>query len=208
MPQLLDELRQEHKSIAKVLGCLDRQIRIFETGGHPDFGIIAAVLDYFEGFPDQYHHPKEDLLLARLSERDQTLARVVGDLAQSHVELGDNLRTFATAVRAVLLDAELPRDAFVGRARAFIDSQRGHLAMEEASFFPAAERALTADDWSELGASVPRVLDPLHGGEDESKYESLRRNILAWDAEDRWPDESYKPPGLSSVSTHRKDSTS
>jgi len=155
-----------------VLGCLDRQMRIFETGGHPDFGIIAAVLDYFEGFPDQYHHPKEDLLLARLSERDQTSAHVVGDLAQAHVELGDNLRTFATAVRAVLLDAELPRDTFVGRARDFIDSQRRHLAMEEASFFPAAERALTADDWSELGASVPRILDSLHGGEDESKYES------------------------------------
>jgi hemerythrin-like domain-containing protein len=124
------------------------------------------------------------------------------------VELGDNLRTFATAVRAVLLDAKLPRDAFVGRARAFIDSQRGHLAMEEASFFPAGERAFTADDWSELGASVPRVLDPLHGGEDESKYESLRRNILAWDAEDRRPEESDKPPGLSSVSTHQTDSTS
>lgn len=200
MPQLLDDLRQEHKVIAQVLGCLDRQIRIFETGGHPDFGIIAAVLDYFEGFPDQYHHPKEDLLLAQLNERDQTAAGVVGDLAQAHVELGDNLRTFATAVRAVLLDAELPRDAFVGQARAFIDLQRSHLAMEEASFFPAAEQALTADDWNELAATVPRVLDPLHGGADDSKYQSLRGNILAWDAEDRLAEETDNPPGHSPVS--------
>jgi hemerythrin-like domain-containing protein len=183
MPQLLDELRQEHRSIAQVIGCLDRQIRIFGTGGHADFEIIAAALDYFEGFPDKYHHPKEDLLLARLKERDRTSARVVGDLAQAHVELGDNLRTFSAAVRAVLLDAELPREAFMKEARAFIDLQRSHLEMEEAAFLPAAQQALTADDWSELAASVPKVLDPLHRGAEKSKYDSLRQNILMWDAE-------------------------
>jgi hemerythrin-like domain-containing protein len=189
MPELLDELRREHRSIAQVLACLDRQIRIFETGEHPDFDIIAAVLDYFEGFPDLYHHPKEDILLARLDARDPTSALLVGDLAQAHVQLADNLRSFAASVRAVLLDAELPRAAFVAQARGFIDLQRSHLAMEEASFLPAAERALTAKDWNELAAAVPRREDPLHGADGEAKYETLRRNILAWDAEDRSADE-------------------
>jgi hypothetical protein len=123
-------------------------------------------------------------------------------------ELGDNLRAFATAVRAVLLDAELPRDVFVGWARASLAcSETTWRWRRRASFLPGCERALTADDWSELAASVPRVLDHLHGGADESKYESLRRNILAWDAEDRLAEEFDKPPGLSSVSTHQKDST-
>jgi hemerythrin-like domain-containing protein len=185
MPELLSALRQEHRSIAQVLDCFDRQVRIIETGEHPDFDIIAAVLDFMEGFPDQHHHPKEDLLLARLKERDPTSARIVGDLSQAHVDLGVNLRSFAAAVRAVLLDAELPRAEFAGQAWSFIDLQRSHLAMEEASFFPAAERALTADDWSEVAASVPNCLDPLHGGADGSKYDSLRQNILKWDAEDR-----------------------
>jgi hemerythrin-like domain-containing protein len=193
MPELLDEIRREHRSIAQVLGCLDRQISIFESGKHPDFDIIAAVLDYFEGFPDQYHHPKEDLLLARLSKRDPIAASVVGHLDKAHVELGENMRIFAAAVRAVLLDAELPRSAFVARARAFIDLQRSHLAMEEASFLPAAERALTAADWRELAASVPRRDDPLHGRSAETKYESLRQNILAWDAEDQLAEGSPKP---------------
>jgi hemerythrin-like domain-containing protein len=207
MPELLDELRQEHRSIAQVLGCLDRQIRIFETGEHPDFDIIAAVLDYFEGFPDQYHHPKEDLLLARLSQRDPASTLIVGDLARAHLQLGDNLRTFAAAVRAVLLDAELPRATFVSRARSFIDLQRSHLAMEEASFLPAAERALTDDDWSELAASVPRRADPLHGGSAEAKYESLRQNILAWDAEDRLAEEPAKPQEFFSGSANQADSS-
>jgi hypothetical protein len=102
-------------------------------------------------------------------------------------ELGDNLRAFATAVRAVLLDAELPRDVFVGWARASLTcSETTWRWRRRASFLPGCERALTADDWSELAASVPRVLDHLHGGADESKYESLRRNILAWDARTGW----------------------
>ena len=45
--------------------------------------------------------------------------------------VGDNLRTFATAVRAVLLDADRPRDASSAGHGAFFDLQRSHLAMEE-----------------------------------------------------------------------------
>jgi hypothetical protein len=55
--------------------------------------------------------------------------------------------------------------------------------MEETRFFPAAQRALTAADWSELAASVPKVLDPLHRGTEKTKYDSLLQNIIMWDAE-------------------------
>ena len=77
--------------------------------------------------------------------------------------------------------------------------------MEEASFF--SSRLWNGRSRPRIRANWPgRFPDPLHGGADESKYESLRQNILAWDAEDRLVQESDKPPGLSSVSTHHKDS--
>jgi len=117
------------------------------------------------------HHPKEDLIYERLCWRDQVSAWVVGDLAQAHARLAEDLRTFGEAVRAVQREAELPRDALVGWARSFIEQQRRHLAMQEASFFPAAERALTEEDWRELEAAIPRGPDPLGSGAAEARYD-------------------------------------
>jgi len=187
MREVLDELRSEHKSIASVLNVLERQVRIFETGGRPDYELIEAAVEYFLGFPDRCHHPKEDLVFARLQQRDPDAALKMGDLAAAHVRLADNLRIFAAGLQAVVDEAELPRAAVVRWARSFIELQRQHLEMEEATFFPAAETALTPRDWSELAAELTEAPDPLVHGDSKARFEALRRTILAWQAEDDEP---------------------
>ena len=184
MIELLDEMRREHRSLFQVLNCLDRQVRILQAGGHPDLDIITAVLAYFEEFLERHHHPKEDLVFARLEKRDPSSASVLGDLAKGHLELGDSRRAFASAVRAALEDGEFNRSAFIRLAWNFVEMQRSQVSMEEESFFPAAKRALAADDWIELAASFTECLDPLHGGPDEERYDYIRRDIIKWNADD------------------------
>jgi hemerythrin-like domain-containing protein len=179
MPALLNELRQEHRSISQVLGCLDHQMRLFAGDTQPDFDVVLAVLNYFEGFPRLCHHPKEDLIFLRLSQRDQMKA--IGDLLLAHDELAAHFAKFNKAIREVLGDSELPRDSIIFLARDFIDRQKNHMAMEESVFFPAAEAALTDKDWTELESSAPRGMDPLKGGSREAGYEMLRRHIVDWD---------------------------
>jgi hemerythrin-like domain-containing protein len=185
MPSLLSELRQEHRSISEVLSCLDHQVRLFAAGARPDWDVVFAVIDYFEDFPRLCHHPKEDLIFQCLNARDRKAADKLGDLMQAHEELAAHFVKFAAAIREVVGEAELPRDAIIGWARDFIDRQRRHLAMEEASFFPAAEAALTDKDWRELEKMAPRGKDPLQEHEREEKFETLRRHIVAWDTQDR-----------------------
>lgn len=185
MVTLLAELRHEHKGIAEVLDCLDREVRRFEAGAAPDFDILGAGLDYFAGFPDECHHPKEDLIYERLRLRDQHSAKVVGDLQEAHVQLARDLHAFSEIVSAVQQEAEIPRVAIVERARDFISLQTSHMAMEEANFFPAAERALTVDDWLELEASIARGPTSSRTAESEARYDALRQTVLAWDAENR-----------------------
>ena len=57
------------------------------------------------------------------------------------------------------------------------------LLMEEMRFFPAAERALTASDWSEIEAAVTNPDDPLFGCHVEKKYCDLQLLILQIDRE-------------------------
>ena len=185
MPQVLDVLRQEHTNIATLLRTLEWQVTEFESGNQPDYDVIGATLDYFLSFPDVYHHPKEELLFSKLRDRDPGAANRIGDLRIAHQELAARARKFATALRAVLAEAEMPREALIRWSRGFIDLQRQHIDMEESTFFPTAEKALTAKDWTDLTALIKREDDPLFDEEVDQRFEQLRKTILCWQAEDQ-----------------------
>ena len=178
MPQALDFLRQEHSNMAALLRVLERQLSEFQSGERPDYDLVRAILDYLLSFPDVCHHPKEDLIFDKLHDRDPFTAERIGDLRNAHDELAARGQKFATGLRAVLEEAEMPRETFIRLARRFIDLQQQHIDMEESVFFPAVEKTLTTTDWAELNALMARTEDA--GG----RFEQLRKTILQWCAED------------------------
>jgi hemerythrin-like domain-containing protein len=184
MPQPIDLLRREHANIATLLRTLEWQVAAFKNDSLPDYEVIRATLDYFRSFPDTCHHPKEDLIFSRLRERDPAAAERIGDLQKAHEQLAARLHDAAAGMRAVLDEVEVSRDAVVRWASDFIDQQRQHIRMEESAFFPAAERILTAKDWSDLTAQMTKADDPLFGAQVSARFEQLRETILAWQAED------------------------
>jgi len=167
--------------MAALLRALEWQVAAFEAGDRPDYDVVRAALDYFQRFPDAHHHPREQLLFARLRERDPKAADSVWDLGRAHAELSTRADKFAAALRAILEDEEIPRNAFAHLARGFIELQRQHIDMEESAFFPAAERALVATDWGDLTKMVALEADPLQ----DEKFDELRRTILRWQAQDQ-----------------------
>lgn len=173
----MDMLQREHRTMSRLLDLLERQITLFEKTEHPDYELISEITDYFRSFPDLYHHPKEELVLERLRERNPQAAAAVGDLEADHDGCAKHLDSFARNVVKVLLDAELPRDAFVRVARDFIDNERRHMKGEEQVFFPAAEENLTEADWLEIDARVAKFRDPLAATEMPHRFELIRKQI-------------------------------
>src|ERR1700726_4026143 len=111
---------------------------------------IRAVISYFEVYPEVYHHPQEDLVFAKLRERDPVAAAKVGDLAREHHKGAERLRRVAHAVENVLADGEVPRQNVDTIVRDFIAHERHHMMMEDRDFFPAALKALKPQDWTEI----------------------------------------------------------
>ena len=182
MAEIIKELRRDHVNMARLLGILERQVAVFERGERPDWEMISAVVVYFSDYPDLCHHPKEDLIAARMLERDRRRAQAIEGLAAKHEELAALLRRFDEVVRRVLSEAELPRDYFVRAAGEFIDSQRRHIEGEEASFFPLAEKMLSDADLTALKSELPEIRDPLFGEDVEERFETLLQNILDWES--------------------------
>jgi len=185
MSKVMDALRHENASIANVLGVLEREVSAIaqlKPTERVDYALVASAVDYFTDFPDRRHRPKEDLVFARLRRADPAAARGVGDLSQSRADLARELRDFAAALRAVINDDVLRRKEFVEKASAFIELQRREIAMEEARFFPLAERTLDGHAWAELEHEMTARMDPLIGGESGERFEALRRNLENWGA--------------------------
>jgi hemerythrin-like domain-containing protein len=161
MAHVLDMIRDEHLSMSRLLGRLERQIERFENGLAADYLLMNEIIEYFLTFPDLFHHPKEQLILAKLRQRAPELARRVGDLDAEHATVSEELHRFAHVLANLLLEVEMPRDRFAKLARAFIEQERKHMSDEEALFLPAARAGLTEEDWDDIAARTLTVRDPL-----------------------------------------------
>ena len=62
-------------------------------------------------------------------------------------------------------------------ARAYITGFRRHMRKEEAEILPLAAQLLDAKDWSDIGAKIRHIEDPLFGTSAEERYSALRRQI-------------------------------
>ena len=181
MPAVIDTLRREHANMAKLLRILDRHLGEFDAGGAPDYELMSGIIDYLHDWSGQWHHPKEDLILAKLRLRDPAAAERVGDLEADHEALSERTLHFREAIADIVNDEELPRDRVSRMAHGFIDAERRHMAGEEKVFLPAAEKALTTEDWAEIAMRVGDPKDPLFGQKVEKRFEALRRDLVELD---------------------------
>ena len=65
MTHAIDVLRQEHASMGRMLRLMTKLSREIAAGQSPDFAVLNDISDYLRGFPDEFHHPKEDTLLTQ-----------------------------------------------------------------------------------------------------------------------------------------------
>lgn len=174
---LIEQLYRDHRSTERLFAILERELEIFDRGGHPDYEVVREIVLYFELYLERYHHPKEDLVFGKLEIRDPASAAKIGDLALEHQKGAERLRRVAKAIDDVLADREMLRQDVHNVVRDFIERERQHITMENNDFFPAALKALEPQDWAEIASSLTGRKDPLFGEAAEKTFDRLRARI-------------------------------
>ncbi len=185
MSECMRLLREEHVNLSKLLDALEHQLKMFDEAASPDYDVMAGVLEYCRTYPDEFHHPLEDLVCRKLRERDPKAADAVGDLEGHHEKLEAATDRLAEVLNSILLELEVSRAGFDELMREFISGYRRHIQMEEEVFFPAAERALTAEDWAAIDAQIANPEDPVFGAAEDERFADLRNYLLSLDSAPR-----------------------
>lgn len=176
MPYAIRILSLEHERLGKLLDLMDRLYEQILDGHAPDFRLFHEIGDYLSGYPDQVHHPKEDLIYRRLRKRDARSKDGPGSLVHEHEELSNLTTHFISCVAQAEKDSDKWMESFQIALRKLIDYYRHHIELEEAYFFPAALQHLTKRDWADVTYAISEQVDPLFD-EATLKFEKLRREI-------------------------------
>ncbi len=174
MVAVLRVLRQEHADLVRLLDMVEVQL-----GGDraPDFALLTGILDYFLTYPDQYHHPKEDLIYRSLCRHDARLGPVIDDLEAEHEELTIETREFSEALRRAHREGDAPDTGVQRLARSFVETYRRHMDKEENRFFPEALRTLTPEEWADIEAEVTDPTDPLFRSKAPLRLSTLEARV-------------------------------
>lgn len=146
---LMKALRAEHRHIGTVMQLFTEQLKAIEGGELVDTHVLYEIMEYMVTWPDRFHHPREDLIYARVAEVDPRAADDVDTLQRDHDHT-------AKRGRAVLHDVERWRlgevsgTVVVKSGRNYVDHINEHMNIEEKLVFPRIEAALTHHDWREL----------------------------------------------------------
>jgi len=179
MPDTLFLLRLEHGNQSKMLGLIDEQLAGAGAGERLDGELLGLVSEYFSDFPEQCHHPKEDLVFRRLGDRDPDACEGIRDLVEDHRQLQELTEAFAGAVRRLKEQPAEAGPAAVEAMQKFARHLRQHMEDEEKHFFRVAEERLSPEDWDSLDFRVFDRDDPLFEHAAEQRFQALRRRVEA-----------------------------
>ncbi len=183
MSNIIKILLEEHRNIDRLLLVLEHELEVFDRSEEPDYEILRAIIQYFQDYPEDCHHPKEDMVFEKLKMRDPAVASRVGDVEAEHEIETERLRKLVEAVEEILAGREFLRQTFHDVVNDFIKHQRQHMDKEERLLFPAAVQRLRPEDWVAIDARLDDRKDPLFNGAVETKFQALQRTILRWERE-------------------------
>jgi hemerythrin-like domain-containing protein len=183
MSNIIQILLEEHRNIDKLLLVLEHELEVFDRSEEPDYEILRAVIEYFQDYPENCHHPKEDVVFEKLKLRDPAAAARIGDAEAEHKIETQRLRRLVEAVEEILAGREFLRQAFHDVVFDFIKHQRQHMDKEERLLFPAAVQRLRPEDWVAIDTRLNDRKDPLFNSAIETKFQALQRTILRWQRE-------------------------
>lgn len=169
--RLVDELREEHVGIERMLGSLATYVSA-RVGGRGDPADAAAFLDFFRLWAGRYHHAREEdtlfpVLLERLPIRPDS--GPVRSLFDQHAAMAKTLEEFAP----LLAEPGDEGERLLGLSTAHRHALLAHIDAENSVLLPESEARL-------LRAGVPDLVGRLPDAAERGARDGAERLLVLY----------------------------
>lgn len=172
---VLERLHADHHRYAALLCILDRQLHIAACDELPDYRLLARLCHYLTHQPEEWHHPVEDVLFARLAGCHAQSGELLAVLSEEHRRITRDGNELEASFRRQA--DEVPEDELdpgrLNLARAFSELYHHHLHSENRHLYPLIERCIPAAELDEMSPRIP-LASPAEGS---PSFQKLYRQI-------------------------------
>jgi hemerythrin-like domain-containing protein len=181
MTHILEQLREEHRRVQKLLLVLEEELALFDRLERPDYDVLQAAVAFLQDYSARCHDPKERVVFDALRVCDPEAAAMLGGLEIEHAQDAGRLQRLSRGLNSIVSDRDVPRQAFHDAVRDFVAHVRHQIDFEERVLFPAALKALQPEDWAEIDMQAGKEGSPSR----QAQLQALGQSILEWEAGNR-----------------------
>lgn len=180
------QLYADHYNFLRLLRFLESEIACYESDneGQARLDVILDMFDYFQTYPERWHHPFEDAMFELLLIKQVPNADQIWSLKSEHKKLEQLTHHASELFSSVANDIVVPMDELVNATREFIHRQQEHINLENRYVYPLLDEHLNDSDWHAIGKKVRSRVDPLFSlQEDESVKQAQDLSSSQWQRE-------------------------
>ena len=175
---LLDRLQSDHQELSRFLYSFRLYVqRLMDPSSNSDIDLILNMLDFINIYPENFHHPIEDVLFAHLLQKPNIDTADVQLIMKQHQQLEAQTRHIRENFHTLSALSEGALDRFFDEVMDYIDEQNAHLFLEETSVFPLIEAAFNDDDWLQVESQVEQQFPDDHWEEFQSETNQMVADI-------------------------------
>ncbi|MEH6590587.1 MAG: hemerythrin domain-containing protein [Halioglobus sp.] len=174
---VIETLYSEHRFFLSLLDRLQHETDKLKPGKIPDYHLLLDIIDYLTHYPDQFHHPREDLLFAKLLSVNKKFLPDLKRLEREHKTLHVYNDKLFAELKRIASGRRVDRPELMRNLNRYVAGYRQHIAFESKTIFPKAKGELSATDMRELQAKTRYIDDPLFGVEVEQQYRRVERSV-------------------------------
>ena len=175
---LMKALRAEHRHMGTVMQLFTDQLSAIEGGELVDTHVVYEIMHYMVTWPDRFHHPREDLIYARVAEVNPMAADDVDTLQRDHDHTAKRGRGVLRDIERWRL-GEVSGGVVVSSGREYVEHIYEHMNIEEKVVFPRIEEALTLEDWRDLAEDdqLAAVGSSVFGPQVQREFRNMTRKL-------------------------------
>ncbi len=175
--RILDELREDHRNLARLLDLLESECRDIPDDGEPDMELLLDIMHYMTVYPDAIHHPREDLIYTAMREHSDELAAGLEGVPEDHREIAELGAALRRDIEAIISGAAVTRQHLLEDLVNYVGHLRRHMEWEEADLFPRADSLARDEETATIDVSLYLDRDPVFGATTSTTFRNLLANL-------------------------------